>query len=170
MVMEPTGRHISFEELTIEDQKLLKAARKTMERAYNPYSGFFVGAAALTQKGERVTGTNVETAAYGDSICAERVALLKANSLGYGNQCIAVAVITKNKDNPTTEVSAPCGSCRQMIYEFAQRSGVDQDFKIIMSTTDFDKIVVATIGDLLPMAFGPKDLGIGAENPAKIPV
>jgi cytidine deaminase len=153
-------RLVPFEELSKEEQRLLRAARKTMKRAYNPYSGFYVGAAVLTTRNEIVTGANFETAAYGDSICAERTALVRANAMGYGNRCKTIAVITKNRNLPTTEISAPCGSCRQMIYEVAQRSGVGEDFKIILSTTRFDKIVVTTIGELLPLAFGPKDLGI----------
>lgn len=161
MVIErEIGKQVPFEELLEEDRKLLKAARRTMKKAYSPYFNFLVGAAVLTTRDEIATGTNFETAA-GDSTCAERTALLRANSQGYGDRCKTIAVITRNKDSPTTEISAPCGRCRQMIYEVAQRSGMDVDFKVIMSTTRFDKIVIATIGELLPLPFGPKDLGIG---------
>lgn len=157
------GKQVPFEGLPEEDQKLLKAARKTMKKAYSPYFNFLVGAAVLTTRGEIATGTNFETAA-GDSTCAERTALLKANAQGYGARCKTIAVIARSRDSPTTEVSAPCGRCRQMIYEVAQRSGVDEDFRIILSTTRFDKIVVTTIGELLPLPFGPKDLGLGVEK------
>jgi cytidine deaminase len=60
----------------------------------------------------------------------------------------------------TKEVTAPCGPCRQMLYELAQVSGVDKSFEVVMSTTKKDKITIATIGELLPLAFGPKDLGV----------
>ena len=163
MVIRLIGDQVSFKELSREYQKLLKAARKAFKKAYSPYFNFLVGAAVLTTRDEIATGTNFETAA-GDSTCAERAALLKANSQGYGDRCRAIAVITRNRDSPTTEISAPCGRCRQMIYEVAQRSGIDADFKIIMSTTRFDKIVIATIGELLPLPFGPRDLGIGVER------
>ena len=163
MVMKSIRDQVPFKELSVEDQKLLKAARKTMEKAYSPYFNFLVGAAVLVNGGEPITGTNFETAA-GDSTCAERAALLGANTKGYGGRCRAIAIVGRNRDSPTTEITPPCGSCRQMIYEVAQRSGVDENFKIIMSTTNFDKIVVTTIGELLPLAFGPKDLGLGAEK------
>lgn len=154
--MKKIGKRVSFEELFDEEQRLLKAARKTLKKSYSPYSDFLVGAAVLTTKNEIITGTNFETAA-GESICAERVALSRANAEGYGDRCKTIAVIARGRDSPTTKVTAPCGSCRQMIWEVAQRSG-DGNFKIILSTTRFDKIVVTTIDELLPLAFGPKDL------------
>lgn len=157
------GRQVPFEELSEEEQKLLQAARKTMKRAHNPYSRFYVGA-AVSANGKVVTGANVENAAYGESICAERSALVGANALGYGDRCKAIAVVARGRDSPTTKITAPCGSCRQMINEFAQRSGVDEDFKIILSTTRFDKVVVTTIGELLPLAFGPRDLDLIPEE------
>lgn len=152
-------RKVCFEKLSEIEKKMLKSAKKALKKAYNPYSGFFVGAAVLSN-GKIITGTNFESAAYGDSICAERTALLRANVMGFGNKCTAIAIIAKEKDGPTKEVTAPCGSCRQLIWEAAERSGVYENFKVIMATTNFDKIVVATIGELLPLAFGPRDLGL----------
>lgn len=150
---------IDFEDFSKEDQKLLKAARRALKRTYSPYSGFQVGATVLTKYGKMVTGTNFEVAAYGGSICAERSALLRANAQGYGDECVAIAIVTRNKDSPTTEISAPCGECRQMIFEAAQRLDARRKFRIIMATTNFDKVIVYTIGQLLPLAFGPKNLG-----------
>jgi len=149
---------VHLRDLSKNEKKLLKAARKVLERAYAPYSGFLVGAAVLTRDGKIISGTNYESASYGDSICAERSALLAANNRGHGDKCIAISVVTRNRDSPTTEVSTPCGSCRQLILEAAQRSGIGKNFKIIMATTSLDKIEVSTIGRLLPSAFGPDDL------------
>lgn len=157
-------KEVLFEQLPEEEQKLIRAARKALKRAYNPYSKFAVGAALLTTRGEIVTGTNFEVAAYSNAICAERTAIVRANVMGLGNICKEIAVVAKNYDSPTTEVTSPCGSCRQMIYELAQRSGIDKNFQVIMATTKFDKVIVATIGELLPLAFGPKDLGIESET------
>ncbi len=156
---------VAFEGLSEKEKEMLKAARKVLERSYAPYSNFYVGAAVLTRDGNIITGTNYESASYGNSICAERSALLRANNQGHGDKCVAIAVVAKNRDSPTADITAPCGSCRQLIFEAAQRSGEGKNFKIIMATTNFEKIEVSTIGRLLPMAFGPDDLEL--EKPSK---
>lgn len=136
---------------------MLNEAEKVMETAYNPYSNFYVGAAILSQDGKIITGSNVENAAYGSTVCAERAAILRANALGI-RAFNKVAIIAKGQDFDMTEVTAPCGSCRQMLYESSQIS--EKNLEIIMSTSKKDKIIIATIEELLPLAFGPKDLGI----------
>lgn len=144
----------NFSELDSQDQELLKAATTAMEEAYNPYSHFFVGA-ALIAEGKITVGANVENSAYGSSICAERSAIVSANAQGL-KKANKLAVIVRGKNGAVTEPSAPCGACRQMIYELSQVS--DVDIEIIMSNTDMSKIIIATISELLPLAFGPKDL------------
>ena len=141
-------------------QKLLDEAEKAMETPYNPYSGFYVGAAILAQNGEIITGSNFEVSA-GEKICAERCAIVRANAMRI-RMFDKVAIIAKGKDFDTTEVTGPCGSCRQMLYESRQLS--EKDLEIIMSTTKKDKIVIATIEELLPLAFGPRDLGIDVKQ------
>ncbi len=153
-----TSKYYSLTEI---QQKLLQAAKVVMETAYNPYSHFYVGAALLSQDGQIITGSNVENAAYGSTICAERSALVRANALGL-RVFEKVAVIGRGDRFDTTEVTGPCGSCRQMLYEAAQIS--ELNLEVIMSTTKMDKIVVATIEELLPLAFGPKDLGIDVKK------
>jgi cytidine deaminase len=150
-------RQVKFEELSPKEQELLAEAKQAMETAYNPYSRFFVGAALLSQDGRIITGSNVENAAFGSTICAERAALLRANVMGI-RIFEKIAIIARGKDSGTSEVTSPCGSCRQMLYEASQVSG--KDFEVIMSTTALDKVVISTISELLPLAFGPKDLGI----------
>ena len=132
-----------------------------MQNAYSPYSKFCVGAAILTTEGQIVTGANVENAAYGSSICAERAAILRANAMGY-RMWKSLSVIATGSDFETKEVTAPCGSCRQMLYEFSQVSGVD--LQILMSTTRKDRIIISSINELLPFAFGPKDLGMAKQR------
>ena len=148
---------MKYDSLTEIQQKLLQEARKVMETAYNPYSHFYVGSALLSREGKIITGSNVENAAYGSVICAERSALVRANAMGT-RIFEKVAVIGRGEGFDTSEVTGPCGSCRQMLYEAAQIS--EFNLEIIMSTTKMDKIVIATIEELLPLAFGPKDLGI----------
>lgn len=149
-------RQIPYENLHDVQKKLLARAESVMKTAYNPYSHFYVGA-ALENNWKIVTGSNVENAAYGSTICAERSAILRANSMGMRNFG-RLAIIARGENFDTTEVTGPCGSCRQMIYELSQVSG--KDIEIIMSTTKKDKIIIATIKELLPLAFGPLDLGI----------
>lgn len=154
-------KSVRLEDLSIADKELLKAAEEVMINSYNPYSHFYVGAAIRLMDRRIVTGTNCENAAYGSTICAERAAILRANSMGE-RQYDAVAIIAKGETFDTTSVTGPCGSCRQMLFESSQLSG--KDLEIIMSTTKKDKIIVATISELLPLGFGPIDLGIDVKK------
>lgn len=100
--------------MTQDDRaRLVAAAREAMARSHSPYSHFRVGAALLGADGRVYTGTNVENASYGLSICAERTAVFKAVSEGC-RDFVAAAVVT-DTDRPTP----PCGACRQVLQEFA---------------------------------------------------
>ncbi|MCS6806603.1 MAG: cytidine deaminase [Acidobacteriota bacterium] len=96
----------------VTDRMLIEAARQAREKAYAPYSRFKVGAAVLTQSGRIITGCNVESASYGLTLCAERVAIFKAISEGELS-FKKIAVVTD-----TDELTPPCGACRQIIWEF----------------------------------------------------
>jgi cytidine deaminase len=103
-----------------KNPQLLRAARSALRRAYAPYSKFQVGAAILTAKGRVFTGCNVENASYGVTNCAERTAIHSAvASEGPGMRVLAVAV-TNRKETPC----APCGACRQVIFEFGPKAMV----------------------------------------------
>jgi len=91
---------------------LVAAAREARERAIAPYSGFRVGAALSTVDGRIFTGCNVENASYGLTVCAERVALLKA--LSEGAREFTAIVVVADTDDPTP----PCGPCRQLLWEY----------------------------------------------------
>lgn len=151
------ARNINFDELTGGKQTLLLKADAALKFAYNPYSNFSVGAALLSLDGMIYTGSNVENAAYGSAICAERAALLRANAVSV-RSFMSIAIIGRGKDFDCPNIVALCGSCRQMLFEAAQVSDIDID--VIMSNTKMDKIVIAAISELLPFGFGPKDLGI----------
>jgi cytidine deaminase len=154
-------QEIKYEDLDATQKNLLSEAEKVMETAYNPYSKFYVGVALLSKDDQIVTGSNVESASYGSSICAERAALLRANAKGI-RSFKKVALIGRGEDFNTKEVTAPCGECRQALFEFAQLTGID--FEIILSTTKKDKIIIATIKELLPLAFGPRDLEVDVKK------
>lgn len=128
------------------DRELVEKAFDMLKLSYCPYSGFPVGAALLCADGSVFTGCNVENAAYGSSICAERTALLKAVSEGHRDDFTRLAVVGNSKD-----YCWPCGSCRQMLFEFAP----GLTLLVANGERDFVKL---TLDELLPHGFGPKSL------------
>lgn len=159
--MENSIKAVTHKDLTEQDRLLLDAASDVMSLSYAPYSGFFVGAALQSCDGDIIVGTNFENAAYPSGICAERAAVARANS--EGRRCFtSIAIIGRGKDFDSEEVIAPCGFCRQVLNEIAQISGNDLD--VIMSNTQKTKIIKLPLSQLLPLAFGPKDVGLTAED------
>jgi len=154
-------KEIKYQDLSKIEKDLLSEAEKMLKEAYNPYSHFYVGAAILTSDNQIIGGANVENAAYGSCLCAERSALLRANAMGY-RHFKKIAVIARAEKSDTKAITAPCGSCRQMIYEFSQLTG--EDIEIIMANTRKTKIMKAKISELLPLAFGPQDLKVNLKN------
>lgn len=148
---------VELNALSEAEQSLLYAASKVMDNAHNPYSKFHVGAALLTEEGKIIEGTNYENAAYGSTICAERAAILRANAEGH-RDLKAIAIIGKGADFDSQEPTSPCGACRQVIFEASQVG--DYDIDVLMSNTQKTKIYKAKISQLLPLAFGPKDLNL----------
>src|SRR5260370_31476193 len=123
-------------------QRLMKAAAKARLRAVAPYSHFKVGAALLTRVGEIVTGANVESASYGLTCCAERVALFNALTTGK-RDFRAVAVVARARGGPM-----PCGACRQLLPEYAPRATVwVADPRNLKTVREF------SVRELLPGAF-----------------
>lgn len=123
----------------MDDRKLLQRAIEARQLAYCPYSEFAVGAALLCTDGTVITGVNVENAVNGLSICAERVALFTAISMGK-RDFLKLAVVCNN------EPCRPCGACRQVLYEHAP------GLEIIMGNLagDYEKI---SLRELLPQPF-----------------
>lgn len=128
------------------DQELVEKAFSMLKYSYCPYSGFPVGAALLCKDGTVFTGCNVENAAYGSSICAERTALLKAVSEGHRDDFVCLAVVGNSSD-----YCWPCGSCRQMLYEFAP----GLELLVANGSREFVKL---PLNELLCHGFGPKNL------------
>ena len=126
----------------INKRELVQAAARARERAVAPYSKFNVGAALLTRNGQIITGANVESASYGLSCCAERVALF--NSLTAGRRdFVALAVVARTPGGPM-----PCGACRQLLVEYASKA------KVFVADSRALKIIrVFSVRQLLPTAF-----------------
>jgi len=121
---------------------LVKAAARARKGAVAPYSKFQVGAALLTRAGEIIGGANVESASYGLTCCAERIALFKALTEGK-RDFIAVAVVARWDQGPM-----PCGACRQLLAEYAPKADV-----YIADSDDLKTIREFTVQGLLPEAF-----------------
>lgn len=127
-------------------EQLIQEAKQTREKAYVPYSKFPVGAALLTKSGQVYTGCNIENAAYPVSCCAERVAIFKAISEGVYD-FLEMAVVADTKEHVS-----PCGSCRQVMSEF-----FDKSMPIHLANLN-DAVETTTMEALLPFAFQPKDV------------
>lgn len=128
-----------------KDLELIEAAKAVREKAYAPYSNFKVGAALRTKSGEIYTGCNVESASYGLTVCAERVAIWKAVSEGV-TEFETIAVVAD-----THELTPPCGVCRQIIWEFCG------DVPVLFANLE-GKNETVTMSELLPRAFDTKFL------------
>lgn len=132
------------------DWELLKdAAVKAMQKAYAPYSHFPVGAAALVDDGRIVSGCNVENASYGVGLCAE-CGLVSNLSMTGGGKLVAFYCV-----DGAENILMPCGRCRQLLFEHSQEG-------MLLQTVSGIK----TIEQVLPDAFGPRDLadGFGADE------
>ena len=126
-------------------EKLVESAREVRERAFAPYSNFKVGSAVVSRSGKIFTGCNVESASYGLTVCAERVAIWKAVSEGE-TELDAIAVVADTK-----KLTPPCGVCRQIIWEFCG----DVPVTLANLHGEFETVQMK---DLLPRAFDTKFL------------
>ncbi len=122
-----------------ENKKLYEMALKAREFAYAPYSGFKVGAAALTNDGIVFLGSNIENSSYGATVCAERVAIFKAVSEAKKN-IVKIAIASDTED-----FTYPCGICRQVINEFMPEG------EIILGNGS--EIKVYKVSELIPHGF-----------------
>lgn len=121
-------------------EMLVQAAREARERSHAPYSRFRVGAAVRTKSGRIFGGCNIESASYGLTICAERMAIFKAISEGE-REFDAIAVLTD-----ADKLTPPCGACRQIIWEFCG------DVDVVLANLQ-GKVEVERAGNLLPRPF-----------------
>ena len=124
------------------DKELLSLAREASSKAYVPYSKFAVGAALECKGGKVFTGCNVENAALGDTICAERTACVKAVSEGY-REFLRIAIYAESEG-----YCMPCGSCRQFLSEFDKYG----DIEVLASRAD-GRYVSYRLRELMPHTF-----------------
>ncbi len=137
--------------VTVNDEmkkKLVSEALLARKNSYSPYSGFAVGAALLCASGKIYRGVNVENVSYGLTICAERSAFSAAVTKGE-RAFVAIAVVGAPAGKPATESCMPCGSCRQVMAEFAN----PKDFIVLLGTEN-GEYTERKLTELLPYAFG----------------
>ncbi len=136
----------------IDYKQLIKQAFEAREKAYTPYSNFRVGAALLGEDGKVYTGCNIESATFTPTICAERTAFANAVSQGV-RRFTAIAVVGGPESTESLDICPPCGVCRQFMAEFCSPG----EFVIILAKSERD-YSVNTLGELLPLSFGPDNL------------
>lgn len=127
--------------MEVDWKQLTAVATAAMQKAYAPYSNFPVGAAALTEDGRIISGCNVENASYGLGLCAECSLVSELFRTG-GGKLVAFACV-----DGKGEALMPCGRCRQLLFEHSAEG-------MLLQTISGIK----TINEVLPDAFGPKDL------------
>ena len=140
----------SVEALPQAERQLLEKAIQATSTAYSPYSHFRVGAAVLTSDGNVYTGTNVENAAYGPAVCAERVAIF--NAVSDGKRDFEAIAIAGGPSNGALQFCPPCGVCRQVLAEFCKPNF------LILLTDGSEDVKRYTLAKLLPESFGPDNL------------
>ena len=132
-------------------QGLLELAAQARELAYAPYSHYQVGAAVVAKSGKIYTGSNVENASYGLTVCAERNAIFKGVTEGE-REFVALAVVTTN-------AGSPCGACRQVAFEF-----IRADAPVFLADETLTDVRALTMGELLPDGFTPEKLRQGQKR------
>lgn len=153
--IEISIHRLQYDELSEIDQKLIKVAKEATNRSYAPYSHFCVGAAALLNNGEIISGCNQENAAYPSGLCAERTTLFYANSRYPDAAVEALAIAARSQSGFLINPIPPCGACRQVLLETERRFGVP--IRVLLYSKN-DIFLVNSVEDLLPLSFGSEFL------------
>ena len=140
----------SFEELSVEEQKLVELAKQATQNSYAKYSNFNVGAALLLDDGSTVIGANQENAAFPSGLCAERCAIFAAQSHHPEHAITALAIAAKNVNGLMPDPVSPCGACRQVILEMEDR--YQQPVRILLYGTR-GVYCINSVKDLMPLSF-----------------
>jgi cytidine deaminase len=148
-------QYSNIDELPLDEQQLLFAARDASSRSYSPYSEFKVGAAVLLENGEVITGNNQENAAYPSGLCAERTVIFWSNAQYPDKAIIKMAITAQKNGKFVDQPISPCGSCRQVMIESEKR--FNTNMKTILDGKKYI-YVIKKAADLLPLQFtGSKD-------------
>ena len=145
------GKIRKVSDLALEDRDLIHTAKMACDHAYAPYSNFRVGAAAYLSGGEIRTGSNLENASYGLTICAEVSLLGTINSMGETDRVEKIAIACAPLHSGGDGFITPCGRCRQLFVELVSRIG--HDIPIMMLSINEGTILLSSCNELLPFSF-----------------
>ena len=145
------------DELQTEDKELLEKAYEAIEKAYAPYSGFRVGAAALLNDGSIYSAANQENASYPVTICAERALLSTIASVKPDMQIKTIAISYSDRKNKSDKPLSPCGMCRQAMLEYEKNN--HEPIRIILGGKKGKVYILDACETLLPFSFNGEDLG-----------
>lgn len=140
-----------LDELSNDEQMLIKKAQNILKTSYSSYSGFSVGASVLLDNGITIEGSNQENVAYPSGLCAERVALFYTGAQ-YPNSTIkTIAISALSKSFEIEDYISPCGACRQVMAEYEEKQSTK--IKILLHSPN-DKVLISnSVEDLLPFVF-----------------
>jgi cytidine deaminase len=147
---------MKFTDLNLEEQAVLNTAEKALEYAYNPYNNQNkVGAAVKIRSGEIISGSSIANASSTVNLCAERVAIGTANSLGL-RDITTIALIGTDGDGVVENPVMPCGVCRQFMQEFLTING--GDIVVLCSNSAKDNIIKTSLKELLPLPYSSSNI------------
>jgi cytidine deaminase len=147
----------SIDGLNEEDKWLLDHAREATQLSYAPYSKFYVGAVALLDNGEIVSGANQENASFPAGFCAERTVLATISSSYPKASIVKMAISYHHPAGESNKPISPCGICRQAIQESIYKSG--KPIRLILAGMSGNVFVFPEASNLLPFSFTGKDMG-----------
>ncbi len=139
-----------------ETADLLEGAKAAAHKAYAPYSKFRVGAAALLDNGEIITGSNQENAAYPSGLCAERTTIFYANAKYPESKVLRLLIYAETDKGPVLTPISPCGACRQVLLEKETIQG--QPMQVTLAGANDLYHLPGVALSLLPLSFVPKSL------------
>ncbi|MDC1024462.1 cytidine deaminase [Flavobacteriales bacterium] len=140
-----------LDELSNDEQMLIKKAQNILKTSYSSYSGFSVGASVLLDNGITIEGSNQENIAYPSGLCAERVALFYTGAQYPKSTIKTIAISARSKSFEIEDYISPCGACRQVMAEYEEKQSTK--IKILLHSPN-DKVLISnSVEDLLPFVF-----------------
>ena len=140
-----------WDELSECYKSLMDQSIAAQHNAYAPYSNFKVGAAILLENGTIFTGNNQENSAYPSGLCAERVAIFACSAQNPNIKIKVIAISANSEKVDINTVLAPCGSCRQSMYEYESKQ--NKSIKVLLKGIDNEVVEFLSVADLLPLVF-----------------
>ena len=140
-----------LDELSNDEQMLIKKGQSILKTSYSSYSGFAVGSSVLLDNGKTIEGSNQENVAYPSGLCAERVALFYASSKYPESMINTIAISASSKSFKIEDYISPCGACRQVMAEYEEKQ--KSKIRVLLHSPN-DKVLISdSVEDLLPFVF-----------------